>query len=151
MADMDCDNAAGAIGVLVPDLFINLGRGKYAPGIFHQEFQDIVFAGCQIDNFPVHGNNFCVIIQVYSADDQMGGFFRHAAQRGVPAQLGTYPCQNFDGIEGLCDIIIGANVQPQYLIAVLAFCCQQYNRDIAGFPELRCGRNSVHLWHHDIH
>ena len=101
---------AGAISVLVPDLFINLIGGKYPSGVFHEQFQNVVFTGCQGNRFSVHGNGLGIIIQVDAADDQMGSFFCHAAQRSVTAQMGFNPCQNLNGIEGLCDVVVSADV-----------------------------------------
>lgn len=57
-------DTAGAVSVLVPDLFINLIGGEYPSGVFHEQFQDVVFTGCQGNRFSVHGNGLGIIVQI---------------------------------------------------------------------------------------
>ena len=49
----------------------------------------------------------------------MRSLLRHAAQRGIAAQLRTHPCQHLNRVEGLRDVVIRPDIQPQNLVAVL--------------------------------
>jgi len=148
---MHCHNAAGTTGIFIPDAFVDLSRGKNSAGVFHQQFQNVIFAGSQADGFSVYSDDLCFIIQNDAADGQLRCFLCHAAQRGVAAQLRAYPCHYFDGVEGLGDVIICPHVQTKDFVCILAFCRQQDDRDVGSFPEFRRCGDAIHQGHHDIH
>src|SRR5699024_6489224 len=58
---------------------------------------------------------------------------------------------NLNGIEGLCDVVVSADIQPKDFVTVLTFCCQQNDGYVVLFSQFRCGGNVVHLWHHHVH
>ena len=74
-----------------------------------------------------------------------------APQGGVAPQLALHPGDHLQGVEGLGDIIVRADVQPQDLVRVLALGREEDDGDVAPLPQPGGGPNPVQLGHHNIH
>ena len=110
----------GADGIFIPYILIDLVDGKDSALVLDKQQQDVVLNGGQLHRFPVHGNLFGLIV-----DDQssrlidLGILLSHTAQQGVAAQIGLYPCHQFQRIKGLGYIVIRPDIQSQNLVRVL--------------------------------
>jgi len=67
MADVHGHCIIRANGLLIPYLLINLINGKYFSRILHQQQQNIVLDGRQLDGIAIHGHLFVVIINLKAA------------------------------------------------------------------------------------
>ena len=67
MADMDRHRIVRADGFLIPDLLVNLIDGEYLACVLHQQKQDIVLDGGQLDGLPVHRHFLIVIVDLEAA------------------------------------------------------------------------------------
>ena len=68
----------------------------------------------------------------------------------VAPQLAADSGADLQGLEGLGDIVVRSQVQPQHLVRVLAFGGEQDDRGVALLPDGGQGAQSVHDGHHDI-
>ena len=151
MPDMDGHRALRAIGGLVPHLLVNLGGGVDPARMAHEQQQDIVLNRRQVHSLPVQSHGFRLVVHGDGADGQLVGLLLHAAQGGIPAQLGAHTCQHLDGVEWLGDVVVCADVQSQDLVGVLALGGEEDDGNIVLLPELGGGGDAVHLRHHDVH
>ena len=146
--DVHSHGVLAAQGGVVPHLLVNLGGGIHPAQVFHQQAQNVILNGGE-------AHRLCLIVHDDRAVAQSTvPLLRRnlAPQGGVPPQLALHPGQHLDGVEGLGDIVVRADVQPQHLIAVLALGGEQDDGDVAaGLPQPGGGPDAVQLGHHDIH
>ena len=138
-------------GRFLPDLFVNLPDGEHLPGMLHEQPEHAVFDGRQGNRFSVHQNGFGPVVQLDSAVGQYIRRLVHTAEGGVPPQMGTHPGYQLHGIEGLGDVIVRSDVQPQNLVAGFAFGCEKQHRNVGVLPDFHRGGDSVHYRHHNVH
>ena len=67
-----------------------------------------------------------------------------------PAQYGPEASQQFAGVKGLCEVIVGAKLQAEDPVDVVAFGRQHDGRDIAHATDLLQDIEPAHTWQHDI-
>ena len=147
---MHRDGVFGAYCDIVPDTVIYFVGGKYFVGILHEKAQDIVFGGSQADRFAVCLYHLCVVVHFNVADCQHGVALVRASEGGVSPELCLYAGADLNGIEGLCHIVVGSDIQTEYFVGVLALCRQKYYREVREFAYFRNGGYAVHDRHHHV-
>ena len=83
------------------------------PGVAHEQQQDVVLDGGQADGLPVHLHLLVVVVDGQAAalvDLLPRLLLVHVAQLGVAADVGLDPGHQLQGIEGLGDVVVGADV-----------------------------------------
>ena len=117
---MDSHCIVRADGLLVPDVLINLSNGEHPAQVLHQKQQDIILDGRHLHWLPVHCHLLRIVVEHQSAHLVDGLALRVQAPQGsVPAQIGLHPRHKLQRIEGLGDIIVRTDVQPENLVRVL--------------------------------
>ena len=139
---------------VVPHQLIDLAGGEHPAGVLHQQEKDVVLDGGEADPLPVHGDRFGPVIQRDAAVGEQGGIGLPAAllaaQAGVAPELALDPCDDLDGIEGLGDVVVRPDVQPQDFVAVLALGGEQDDGHVAALPQLGRGADAVQAGHHHV-
>ena len=138
-------------GAVLPDQLVDAAGAEYLAWVGHEQPQDAIFDGGQGYRVPVQGHGFGLVVQANATDLQHRGLLLHASQLGVPPELAAYPGHHLHRIEGLGNIIVRPQVQPQHLVRILAFRRNKDHRHIAGPAQLDGGGYAVQSRHHDIH
>ena len=148
---MDRHGIFAAVGVLLPDRFIDGPGGIDLAGIFHQELENFIFDGGQADLISVHRHGLRPVVQNDAADGD-GAAVLHGlgTQPVIPAQVAPDPGQDLHGHEGLGDVVIGPHIQAQDLVLGLGFGGEQQNGHIGKLPDPGGGGDAVHIGHHHI-
>ncbi len=97
--DVDSHGALGAVGLLVPDLAVEIPRVENLAGILHQELQDVVLPGRQVYRLSVHSDVLAAVVQRDAADGEHVLPHRAAAQLQIAPQLRAHPGQQLHGVE----------------------------------------------------
>ena len=141
----------GAVSRFVPHFFVDLLNGIHTPCVANEQQQDLVFHRRHAHGFAIHRHLFALVIydQLPCLEHIFLGL--HAAQLGIAPQLRFDSRNEFQGVEGLCHIIICADVQAHDLVGVFAFGRQHDHRDVLCFPDLQRGPDAIQPWHHHIH
>ena len=154
MADVDRHGIFRAQGGVVPHLLIDLTGGKDPPLMPDEQKENVILDGGEGHRFPVHRHRLGAVVHRNAAvGEQIGPVLGAgaAAQGGIPAELAFHPGDDLDGVKGLCDIVVGADVEPQNLVRVLAFGGEEDNGDVGGLPQTGRGPDAVQIGHHHIH
>ena len=151
---MHGDTALTAQCVFVPNALVDLAGREHAVGIAHEQVQDVVLYGRQIHRLAVHGHGLLSVVELDAADtehvlDRL--WLELSAETHIAPQVAAHARLHFHGVEGLCHIVVGPDIQAQHLIGEFAFGREEYYGDIELLTKLyRCGY-AVHLRHHDVH
>ena len=147
---MDGDRPCGIQRSFLPHAAIDLIGGEDRACVLHEKSQDIVLLRREIHFLSVHAYGLGAVIQFDAADAELGGLHAAAAKLQVAPELRANPRLHLQGVEGLCDVVIRADVEPQHLVAVFALSGQENDGDVGELANLRHGSETVHLGHHDI-
>ena len=139
--------------LLVPDRGIDLVDGEDLSRIFYEEEENIVLDRRELYRLSLHRHLLGVVVDDETAariDAVQVPGLADIPKLGVAPELGLYAGHHLEGIEGLCDIVIRADVQPQDLVVVLALCGEDNDGDGAFLADLERGADPIQTRHHDI-
>ena len=147
---MDIDGAAVAVVLEAPDLIQQLIAGEYAVGVAGQVEQELQLLGRGIHDLAIHlelvaGHIDGELIVADLLDLTFGG-----AGGAAAAQHGLDAGHDLLGIEGLDNIVIGAQLQAQHLIEGFALGGEHDDGAIALLADLPANLPAIQLGHHDI-
>jgi hypothetical protein len=138
-------------GGFLPHRFVQMLGGKYLAGVGHEQLQNGIFRGGEVYTVTVHCYSFGSVVQTNAADGDHGAVCRGlTAQPVIPPQLGADPRQHLHGHEGLCDVVIRAHIQPQYLILGFRLGGEENDGSVGYLPDSCGGGDAVHYRHHNI-
>lgn len=134
----------------IPDPLIDFVNGEHPVLVFHQKLQDPEFNRGQLDIFTVYRQGFVHRVQDKSACLEHVFLLGHIPQGHIPPQGGADPGNQLQGVERLCDIIVGTHIESQNLVGILAFGRDEDDGDVAILADLHHGANAIQAGHHDI-
>ena len=133
-------NRAGVSGVVIPPyVFQKLFSGKYLIWRGSQKIQKLQFFGRHFhgvshvdDGIIGEINRQIRIFHIFAPLPAGIGSLGSRRHKGA-AQHGLYPSHQLFGVKGLDHIVVGPQLQSQYLVKYLPFCRQHNDRDL-GIP-----------------
>ena len=148
---MDRDGVLRAVGLAVPDAAVELAGRKNLARVAHQKAQDLVFRRREGDRLPVAPDLLGLFVKTDRPDRERPVVRLSAAELHVAPQLGSYAGAELDRIEGLRDVVVRPDVEPEHLVGVLALGREQDDGDVALLAQLRRGGDAVERGHHHVH
>ncbi len=152
MADVDGNGVIRADGLFVPNFLIDLIDRENLARILDEQQEDIVLNRCEFDGIAADLNFLGLIVDYQIADrvEVLIVAAVHVAELRIAAKLALDARHEFQGIEGLGEIVVRTDIQAQNLVIVFGFGRENNNRDGTFFSDLSGGPDAVESGHHDI-
>src|SRR3990167_795428 len=109
--DEDLDRIRIAVEILIVDMLDQFGSADYFALVVHQVAQQLVFLRRQLDRLACAGDAAGTRIE----PDRAGGKFGRSVARRTADQRAQAGDQ-FLGLEGLCEIVVGAGIESGDLV-----------------------------------
>ena len=132
MGDVNGDYFFHVVSRFFPDDFVNFVAGKNPCLVFHKKAQNFVLVRRQIRHLSVHPHFLGIVVQADASHGVIAVVDFRRTQRGVAAYALIDPGDEFDGVKGLDNVIVGAHVQADDLVGDFALCTKDNDGDIAG-------------------
>ena len=146
IADVDVNDIGAVGGVKLPEIVLDLLPGDHKPLVPDKIQEQLEFLCRERDRQTGTGNRVVVAV-----DDQIAAAQEVLPCLDLPAQHDAQTCQELVKIEGLCNVVVRAEIKPADDVLGGIPCRQEENGRLDALaPDPFKHRKAVHSGQHDI-